>query len=81
MVSCIIGHELPKEFDWLGFLRSELVEWNVVSLLVIHMASSQYRLHQSPIPVGFIDILRVEGVQRMKPVCKEPERCTEIGEI
>jgi len=57
MASCIVWHELPKEFDWLGFLRCELVEWDIVSLLVVHMACSQYRLHQSPIPVGFIDIL------------------------
>lgn len=57
IASSIIWHELLKESYWLRFLRYELVKRNVVSLFVIHMARSQYCLHQPPIPAGLVDIL------------------------
>jgi hypothetical protein len=59
----MIRHELLKESDWLRVLGYDLVERNIISLFVVHMACSQYCLHQPPIPVGIIHILQVEGIQ------------------
>lgn len=55
--SSIIWHYLFKECDGLRIIRCKFVEGDVVSLLAVDVADSQYRLHQTPVPRSLIHVL------------------------
>lgn len=41
----IVRHYPIEECDWLGYLRSNLFKWDVITLLIVDMAYCQDRLH------------------------------------